>query len=95
MILNMSREQIRELIGDPVTVDQELQEFRNSALLFSKERPRLIDEYPRKWVGVFKGSVQADADTLRDLLRKLDEKKIPRSSVVVRYIDKTIRTMVL
>ena len=70
-------------------------EFRASAQLLSSEHPRMITEYPKQWVALHGGVVRATSRTLRGLLSALERRAIPRESVVVRFIEKDQRTMVL
>ena len=39
----------------------------------STDRPRLINEYPLQWVGVYRGKVSAKADDLPSLMEELDQ----------------------
>jgi len=76
-------------------VDRDLQEYRRAARVLSSKRQRLLERYPRLWVGVYRGKVVAKAKTLPTLMAQLDEREIPRRHVIVRFIDKNRRTMVL
>lgn len=83
------------LRGDPRQIAQELERFRKSAQALSSRYPRLVDAYPKQWVAVHNGKVKAHAKTLDALLTQVDKKKLPRDQIIVRYIDKTQRTMIL
>lgn len=87
--------EILELIGDPEHLEKELEEFRTNARVLSAEQGRLISRYPQRWVAVYEGDVAADAPTLADLIRQIDERGLPRGHVIVRYIDKHPRTLIL
>lgn len=86
---------VRKLLGNPKVVDRDLQRFRRSARILSSDRPRLIERYPKQWIAVHNGKVQAQGKTLRSVLTQLDKKGVPRRRVIVRFIDKTPRTMIL
>ena len=86
---------VLELLGDPSGVDRDLQAFRRSARVLSSRHPRLIDRYPKQWVAVHQGKVRAQGKTLRSLLAQVDKKGLPRERLIVRFIDKTQRTMIL
>lgn len=88
-------EHIRSLIGDPKRVDGELRRFRRSAQLLSSRHARLIDKYPKQWVALHDGKLMARARTFDSLMTQVDRKKLPRAHIVVRYIDKTQRTLIL
>ena len=86
---------VREQLGNPADIDRELQSFRKTARVLSSEHPRLIDRYPKQWVAVYEGKVKAHGRTFQSVLRRLDEEGIPRENVIVRYISKEERTMIL
>ena len=76
-------------------IDQELSEFREAAAVMSSAHPRLIDEYPKQWVGVYRGVVEAHGSSLTAVVEQLNKKRIPAEKVMVRYIDKNERTLIL
>ncbi len=90
-----SKRQIEELLGTTVQeLDQELTEFREAAAVLSSSHPRLIDEYPDQWVGVYKGAIEASS-TMPGLMRQLADKEIPAGKAMVRYIARSQRTLIL
>ncbi|MCH8901175.1 MAG: hypothetical protein IIC88_02645 [Chloroflexi bacterium] len=89
------RADIRSLLGDPKRVDEELQHFRKATAVLSSRHPRLIESYPRQWVAVYDGEVKAHAKTFDSLMVQVDKQKLPRARTIVRYIDKTQRTLIL
>ena len=91
----MSGLDIKQIIGDPTRLDAELQEFRKNTKLLSSKRAHLISKYAKRWIAIYNNSVKADGSNLDQLLTKLDELNIPREHVVIRYIDKNIRRMIL
>lgn len=91
----MSKPTIEQIIGDPKRLDAELQEFRKNAKLLSSKRVHLIRKYAKRWVAVYDRQIKADGSSLNQLLAKVDEMQIPRNSVVIRYIDKNTRRMIL
>ncbi len=91
-----TREQvILDQLGNPADIDRELQSFRRSARALSSHHPRFIDRYQKKWVAVHNGKTKAQGRTLQSIWRQLDEKGLPREYIIVRYIDKNQRTMIL
>ena len=86
---------IRRLLGDPKRVDQELERFQKATALLSSRHPSLIERYPKQWVAVYDGKVRARAKTFDALMAQVDRKKLPRGHIIVRYIDKTQRTLIL
>ncbi len=78
-----------------MVVAKELSEFRQAARVLSSRHPRMIDKYQKQWVGIYQGQVAATGRTLQALLAQADKKEIPRKDLLVRFIDKNQRTLVL
>ncbi|MCY3656533.1 MAG: hypothetical protein F4Z08_07875 [Chloroflexi bacterium] len=74
---------------------EDLASFRRSARTFSSDRPRLIDEYRQQWVAVLDGEVVAHADSFPAVIDAVDQRQLPRSRVLVRFVDENVRTMIL
>ncbi len=72
-----------------------LTEFSEAAKRLSSDQPRLIDQYPDKWIAVAKEGVRASAETLDDLLSKVDRLGIPRFKLIIRLIERKPRTLIL
>ncbi len=87
--------EVRMSEDDPVAVARELAAFRRSALLFSSDRPRMIDQYESRWVAVLDGEVRADAEDFEALLSLIDSRGISRQRVLVRHIQRDQRTLIL
>ncbi len=79
----------------PETTARSLREFQRSARVLSSNQPRLVDEYPDQWIAVSDGTVVAHGDKLNIVLRQIDQKGIDRSDVIVRFIERTQRTLIL
>lgn len=86
---------IKKHLGDAKQISDELRCFRKSALVLSRSRPRMIEEHPREWVAVYDGKVRASDRSFKRLLRKIDGEKIPRGEVLIRFIDRTQRALIL
>lgn len=86
---------VLEKLGNPSRIDKELHSFRKSAMVLSSKHPRLINRYPKQWVAVYNGKTVAVGRTLSSTLRIADKRGIPREHVIVRYIDKNQRAMIL
>ena len=95
MVSGIHKTQIMKMLGSPSEVDVDLQKFRRAARALSTSHPRMIDLYPQQWVAVHKGRVRANARSLKRLLTTVDTKKLPREEIIVRFIAKDRRTMIL
>ena len=91
----MSEQTILDIIGDPRRVDAELQKFRKDTLVLSSKKANLLARYSKRWVAVYDGKVQADARSVKQLLADIDTLQLPREAVVIRYIDRNVRRMIL
>ena len=72
-----------------------LEQFEKSAKRLSDSKEALIGSHNGKWVAVHKGDVIASADGRAELLRLVDEAKVPRNQVIVRLIQQRKRTLIL
>lgn len=88
-------DEILAILGDPAEIDRSLTSFRESAQLLSSEHPRMIEQYSKQWVALYEGKVRARAGTFLGLMSAADKESLPREHLVVRYIDRNQRTMVL
>ena len=85
----------KEWLGDlPENAANDLRDFARSSELLSSGRD-LAEKYPQKWIAVYDGEVRAVADELDALLDELDSLDVPRSSTVVRDMEKEPRTLIL
>lgn len=88
-------EVLRQLGASPQEVDRQLQAFSKAARVLSSDHPRLIDEHPLQWVGIYDGHVAASARNLKSLMAQLENEGIPAADTIIRFIDKEERVMVL
>ena len=91
----MRKEIILGLLGNTADLDRELQSFRRSAKVLSSHNPRFIDRYQKKWVAVYDGKTRAEGRTLQSIWQQLDDQGLPKEHIIVRYIDRNQRTMIL
>ena len=79
----------------PKDIARGLREFSKSAEMLSNDRPRLIDEHPLQWIGVYRGEASAKADDLPSLMEELQRRGIPLGDTIIRFIEKNQRTLIL
>ena len=82
-------------LGGAAEVWTELMAFTHSAQFLSETTSRLMEEYPKQWVAVFDGRVESVADSFQEILQQVDARNLPRDKIIVRYIDKEPKTMIL
>jgi hypothetical protein len=92
----IAKENLASHLGaTPKQVARELRAFARSARVLSSDEPRLIDEHPMEWVGVYDGKVCASAKSFRALMSKLKKKGIPPSKAIIHFVDTSGRRLIL
>ncbi len=86
---------IRALVGDPMGVAESLAAYSCSARALSETQPDFLKRYSKRWIAISGGKVVADAATLDALLAATDKKELPRSQILVRYIERSTRKLIL
>ena len=89
------KDALRQRGGTAKGIGRELRQFGAAAGVLSSDHPRLIDEHPLQWVGVYQGKVAASAQTLSSLMKQLKDDGIPPQNAIVRFIDTNERTLIL
>jgi len=91
----MSGADVLETIGDPRRLDSGLRKLQQDAKLLSSKHANLLANYPERWIALYDGQVRADAPSLERVLAEVDELSLPREEVVIRYLDRSLRRMIL
>jgi hypothetical protein len=89
------RTEALEQLGEPGEIARELAEFGEAASAFSPDEPWLLERYDGKWIAADKDGVRADADTIEHLLQEIDRQGLHRSGLMIRFIDRNKRTLIL
>ena len=79
----------------PSAIASELQRFSETARILSSSRPRLIDQHPQQWVALYDGHVEVFGRTLKSVMAQIRSRGLPKDQVIVRYIDKNLKTLIL
>ena len=90
-----TRKEVLSLIGDPKQVARDLQRFRKNTRTVESTHPKLVDTYPDKWVAVYEGKVRAHSTTFSSLMVAMERQGLPRKDVIVRYIDREERILIV
>jgi hypothetical protein len=93
--MNEAVKSISDMIGDPKLLDAEMESYRRDVDVLWSHFAELAAKYPKQWVAVYNGKVQASAPNLDRLLVAVAELGLPRERIAVRYMDTTPRRMVL
>ena len=95
MATKADRKALFAAVGSPEDAAEEMARFRDSAALLSSRHPRLIDRYEKQWVAVYQDKVLAHATSFDAVIREIDQGNVPRRHVLIRFIEKNQRTMIL
>lgn len=95
MAAAINQQAILEVLGQPEAVMGELERFSEDTRLLSTRQAALIDRYARQWIAILDGAVVASAGTLSAVLAEADRLGLPRRRLIVRFIDRAQRTMIL
>ena len=74
-------------MGGPAALIDDLEEFRKLHARMTGEYPRLVQQYPDKWIAMGKDGVVAAAVTRTQVLEAVDRKGVARSQTVVDFMD--------
>ena len=85
-LLDQACAMIEEMGGAHNLID-DLAEFRQLRIRMSEQHTALIEQYPDQWVAVGLNGLLAVGESQDEVLQTLDDRGIPRSDVVVEYLD--------
>ena len=95
MAAAINKQAMLDVLGPPDEVMRELERFGEDTRVLSTRQPALIERFAKRWIAILDGTVVASADTLSTLLADTDHRGLPRRRLIVRFIDRTPRTMIL
>ena len=75
-----------DLIEDRLMIIDHLDQFRDDTNFLESIRPELQNQYPNRWVGIYQRRVVGTGATLKEVIRKLDEKGVPKSRAVIDFL---------
>ena len=93
-LLDQACAMIEEMGGAQSLID-DLAEFRQLRVRMSEEHAALIEQYPDRWVAVGLDGLLAVGESQDEVLQTIDDKGIPRSDVVVEYLDTNPPVLIL
>jgi len=84
-----------EQFGDLATLEQENRMAQESHEAFLEQFQELIEQHPNRWVAFHDGKLVCTGLNLETVLAETDKRRIPRSTLVLEYLDPQPRVMVL
>ena len=95
-VRRMAKKKIASQLGaTPRQMDRELRSFSRAARLLSSNHPRLIDQHPKEWVGIYDEKICATAKSFNALIARLRKEGIAPNDAIIRYIDTSGRKLIL
>ena len=79
-------QQFLEMEGGMDMLQERMRAAAKTLSQLTKDKPRLLERYNNQWVGYYDCRFQAHGDRMEDVLKKMDEKGIPRGGSVIEYI---------
>ena len=89
----LTKDDILKEMGDQRAASRRLRVYRETAKVFSEKS--LIDRYPQQWVAAHDGHVVFSSKSLPWLLRQIDHKRLPRHDVMIRYVSRDDRALIV
>jgi hypothetical protein len=90
-----AQEALKHLGGSAAQIERDLRGFREAASVLSSDHPRMIDDHPLQWIGVYEGKVAATGRSLKSLMSQLRKRAIPPEETIIRFIDREERALIL
>ena len=73
----------------------DLRGFKARHRILDERREELVRKYPDQWVAFASNGTLVAADTVDDLIEKLDRKRLRGGDVAIRFMATTRRRMIL
>lgn len=89
------KEFIHEQVGDLTELVREMKDFDMSLETLCSNYGQILKEYPNQWVAIHQGEVKASAETHELLMAEVEQKGLPRHNVLIRFLDKTGRKLIV
>ncbi|MCI0441505.1 MAG: DUF5678 domain-containing protein [Chloroflexi bacterium] len=84
-----------EELGGVNRIHEELVEYSGQVERLEAMREKLTKEHPDMWVAMANNAIVAVADTLKEVLSEIDAQGIPRTEVVVEFLNTKPQSLIL
>ena len=74
---------------------QAWRDFSANTACLEKDSADIHTRYLNKWIGIYKGQIEAVADTFDGAIELLSRKNIPTAEALVRFIGQKEMTLIL
>jgi hypothetical protein len=79
----------------PTLPEQAWRDFSANAACLEADSAGIHTRYLNKWIGIYKGQIEAVADTFDGVADVLSSKHIPAAETLVRFIGQKEMTLIL
>ena len=79
----MDAAKVREIIGDPRRVAEEIRAFGEDSARLEERRSDFLERYPDQYIAFYRGEIHAHGENLDEVLRDIDAKKLPRGQTII------------
>ena len=79
---------------DEANILKELRAFTRHVNMMASQKERLSREHPNQWAALHDGD-PIFADTLDQILEKVDEQGVPRPEVAIEFLDPDPKSFIL
>ena len=79
--------QIIDELGGAKALMKEMDEYQETVLRTTQERPHLAADFPHKWVAMGREGLLAAGDSMDQVLGQLEAQGVDGSDVVIEFMD--------
>jgi len=72
-----------------------MRQFEDDSNYLALHHHVLLDQFPEQWVAVFNGQVVSHGTNINAITKELASKRIPPNRVVVAFLSRRRRTLIL
>jgi uncharacterized protein DUF5678 len=95
-MFTMATSSVRHAFGlEPKELARRMRRFERSTRFFATEYETLLQRYPNSWVAIIDAEVQAAGKSLEEINARIRDLGLPRSEVLVQYIDASDLILIL
>ena len=76
---------LKDILARP-EVKKGWEQFLEDSLSFSKRYAELLESYPDEFIVFYKGEVRSRGKSRDEVMRKADEKRLPRNGPIIRFM---------
>lgn len=84
----------QDIVGS-ARVNHDLREYQNRVRMLADQRSLLEHKYPDQWVALTSNWTIVAAPTIREMMEKLNRKRLTGNGAAVKFMDTTHRRMIL